>query len=145
MAGLCNADNEGGKFFDMEFPKHLWSKNACNTEFALLAPSMMSDTQLMTAAASFRDGAMPGTHRLLNNLWLSNHERNATEQDAVALGEIMSLGYFSYRPALTDQALDNPLQMLHNPHNESSVITHLKGYDLELSGRTVMLSLRREI
>lgn len=127
-----------------EFPSRFWNKNRRSTDLQLISPSMMNTEQLLESARSIRDTATCHSQRILNNVWLTM-EQSKQYEGAKALGKILSLGYFSYRRALTPAELNNPLFSVLDMFSEDTIITHFKNYDVEFSSKTVMLSIRKEI
>ena len=104
----------------------------------------MSTEQLIASARSIRDTATCHSQRILNNVWLTM-EQSKQYEGAKALGRVLSLGYFSYRRALTPAEISNPLFSVLDIFNGDTLITHFKNYDIELSSKTVMFSIRKDI
>lgn len=127
-----------------EFPSHLWNKNRRSTDLQLLSPKLMSTDQLLASARSIRDKATCQSQRILNNVWLTM-EQSKQYEGAKAIGKVLSLGYFSYRRALTPAESNNPLFSVLDVFSEDTLITHFKNYDVEFSSKTIMLSIRKEI
>ena len=151
-APLCFAsESYGNSFIPLnlsqgapEFPSRFWNKNRRATDLQLISPRLMSTEQLLASARSIRDTATCHSQRLLNNVWLTM-EQSKQYEGAKALGKVLSLGYFSYRRALTPAEINNPLFSMLDIFSEDTLITHFKHYDVEFSSKTVMLSIRKEI
>lgn len=126
------------------FPSHFWSKTARNTDINLLSPRQMSDEQLMLSAATIRAENTTQAQRLLNNLWLTM-EQSKHYEGAKALGQLLSLGYFSYRRALTREEFHNPFFTMLGSLTDDALITHFKHYDIEVSSRALVFSLHVNI
>jgi hypothetical protein len=122
-----------------EFPSHLWNQHTRSTELNLIPTRLMTDEQLILSARYIRQSACSQSQRLLNNVWLTM-EQSKQYEGARALGKVLTLGYFSYRRALTPEEISNPLMPISTTLNEDSVITHFENYDLEFSARSVKFS-----
>lgn len=127
-----------------EFPSHFWNKNRRSTDLHLLPPKLMNTDQLLASARSIRDKATCQSQRILNNVWLTM-EQSKRYEGAKALGKVLSLGYFSYRRALTPAEINNPLFSVLDMFSEDTLITHFKNYDVEFSSKTILFSIRKEI
>ena len=127
-----------------DFPSKFWNKNAKTTELNLVSPRLMNDEQLLEAAALIKSGDINQGQRILNNVWLTMEESKQYE-GARALGKLLSIGYISYKRALTPSELNNPLIAALNAMNEDAVITHFNNYEVEISSRSLTLSYRIDL
>lgn len=127
-----------------EFPNHLWSKETPLTELNLLSPRLMSDEQLIQHAALVRENKVNTSHRLLNNMWLTM-EQSKRYEGAQALCKVLSVGYLSYRRALTPAERANPFFQVIDTLHGDSLITHFKNYDIEVSSHAFRLSIRKAL
>lgn len=134
---------------DSHFPVHFWNKHAKSTEINIVSPSQMNDKQLLKAAQVVRDtngikNAVKCSQRLINNMWLTL-EASRNNMDVKKLGQILSFGKFSYKRGLTEEEKSDPLIATNNVTTEDTLIRHFDNYALEISPKSLVLSIHRKL
>ena len=127
-----------------DFPSHLWDRDTPTTDLNLLSPRLMSNEQLIQHADLVRENKVNTSHRLLNNMWLTM-EQSKRYEGAQALCKLLSIGYLSYRRALTPAERANPFFQVMDTLHGDSLITHFKNYDIEVSSRAFRVSVRKAL
>lgn len=127
-----------------DFPSHLWNTDTPTTELNLLSPRLMSSEQLIQHADLVRENKVNISHRVLNNMWLTM-EQSKRYEGSQALCKLLSVGYLSYRRALTPAERANPFFQFIDTLHGDSLITHFKNYDIEVSTRAFRVSVRKAL
>lgn len=108
-----------------------------NQRYEILPVSMMDDESLLASAAVRRNQRMCDSHRLLNNYWLAQNERN-TWSGGSAVGRILKLGFRDFWYS----HYQSGSQLSYSPQEEEDELSYWGKYAVDLSGDRLLVGVR---